>query len=91
MSLQHIEDARRADATAEFTPGQSTDCRTAGTELERLVIAIERQGYCAARAIRPTLRAQGATGPDPSNESPPLVLFQRPGFGDTHQRARRLR
>ena len=41
VSLQHIEDARRADASAELTPRQPTDCSAAGAELERFMIAIE--------------------------------------------------
>jgi hypothetical protein len=53
VALQHAQDAGHAGPAAIFPPAKPADRTTAGTHLERLVVAVEGERDRAARTVLP--------------------------------------
>src|SRR5271154_2540349 len=78
--FEHLQNSRHAHPAAILAPGEPADRVAAIAQIAGLVIAVERQGYRAARPARPLRRPQAAPGADTLDALAPLLLGPLPGF-----------
>jgi hypothetical protein len=78
--LEHLQDARHADAIAVLAPGHAADRFSAVAQLVGLVVRVERDREGAARAVLPGFRPIAASGAHLIDQLAPVLLRPLPRF-----------